>query len=210
MRTRDTKKSPDRRPPVTGMKAQVTEPISSGSGVSEPSTLGKEAQLMNTTDNPRQDLNLEAIRAKRAEDILNVGEATDDCTECGDPAGPSGLCNDCNDDDGQADDAAQERDEAPAEVERLREMHAKLRALYDRNVGSLVDQLDEATNANDRLAAENTLLGEALDDAIAENARLAAEVERFRNMIDGEVSRLRAMVDEIVSEIIQDVDGEVA
>ena len=48
------------------------------------------------------------------------------------------------------------------EVERLRETHAKLRALYDNNVASLIGQLDAAHDVNDRI--------------IAVNARLAARV----------------------------------
>lgn len=48
------------------------------------------------------------------------------------------------------------------ELEQAREMHAKLRALYDNNVASLIAQLDAAHDVNDRI--------------IAVNARLAARV----------------------------------
>lgn len=48
------------------------------------------------------------------------------------------------------------------ELEQAREMYAKLRALYDNNVASLIAQLDAAHDVNDRI--------------IAVNARLAARV----------------------------------
>ncbi|THV43466.1 hypothetical protein [Glycomyces buryatensis] len=50
-----------------------------------------------------------------------------------------------------------------AEVEQLRETHAKLRALYDRNIGSLVDQLDEAHEQLDTVTAERDRLQAAHD-----------------------------------------------
>lgn len=42
------------------------------------------------------------------------------------------------------------------EVERVRQMHAKLRALYDRNVGNLVDQLDKAHKQLDKATKKAT------------------------------------------------------
>lgn len=44
------------------------------------------------------------------------------------------------------------------EVEQVREMHAKLRALYDKTVSSLIGQLDGADEENDRLRAVNARL----------------------------------------------------
>lgn len=44
------------------------------------------------------------------------------------------------------------------ELERLRETHAKLRALYDHNVAALLDQLDAAHDVNDRIIAVNARL----------------------------------------------------
>lgn len=44
------------------------------------------------------------------------------------------------------------------EVERTREMHAKLRALHNKTVASLIEDLDAATDDNDRLRGVNARL----------------------------------------------------
>ncbi|MFG3340582.1 hypothetical protein [Glycomyces sp. NPDC048151] len=43
------------------------------------------------------------------------------------------------------------------EVERVREMHAKLRAFHDKNVGALIDQLDASTDLLSEVAKALTL-----------------------------------------------------
>ena len=147
MNSPDTRKSPDRRPPVTGMKTQLTRSIPSSSGISEPTSPAKENQAMDATPNPRQAVDIDTIRS-----YPTVGPET-----------VAALCD---------------------EVEQLREQHAKFRALYDRNVGSLVDELDTATADIDRLKAENTLLGEALDEAVSDNAILVNAVRCKREVIE--------------------------
>lgn len=156
---------------------------------------------MTSTQDP---IDLEALRAKRAEAILHgfdaddadderdeVAERLDEglCAACGTPC-PIGLCEDCAEAGAHVSGPSQPVDidavrSYPTvgpetvdalcdEVEQLRETHAKLRALYNKNVGSLVDQLDEAheqldavTADRDRLQAAHDVTSTYLDQVIS-------------------------------------------
>lgn len=92
------------------------------------------------------------------------------------------------------------------EVEQLRETHAKLRALYDRNVGSLVGQLDEAYEQLDTVTAERDRLQAAHDvtnthlDQVIVKFKLDENAETNAVLDDPEVAAAYDTLDDLLRE----------